>query len=143
MKTQGFVISLIGTGVAIGVGVAIGMATGTSVAGPTLGTPVDHYKCYKASGTTLKVPVSLQDQFVNTPSTVIKPLRFCNPVSKDGSPITVEDPLSHLLCYKISDEEGTPTKRVDTENQFGTDNLKVTSAFLLCVPTTKVNVTIP
>ncbi len=143
MKTQRFFVSLIGMGVAIVLGVAIGMATATSEAGPTRFTPVDHYKCYKAAGTTLKVPVSLHDQFVTTPSTVIKPLRFCNPVSKDGSDITVNDPLSHLMCYKISDEIGTPTKRVETANQFGTDTLKVTSAFLLCVPTTKVNVTFP
>ena len=109
MKIRGFTISLIGVGVAMVVGVAIGMATGTSEAGPVGVTPVDHYKCYKSAGTTLKVPVSLSDQFVTTQSTVIKPLRFCNPVDKNGSEITVQDPLAHLLCYKISDETGTPT----------------------------------
>ncbi len=65
------------------------------------------------------------------------PKLFCNPVEIDGEEIT--DPLAHLTCYQIEDEEVEREVLVINElpdNQF----LELEEAKLLCVPTEKLAV---
>ena len=137
MSFKRILLSMIGFGLAAGLAAGVTMSTTSTQAG-VLPEMMNHFKCYKAAGTTLKVPVALTDQFIQTAGTVIKPQHFCNPVDKNGEGIP--NPDFHLTCYKITVEQKTPTLFVGTQNQYPPDQLKVTSASFLCVPTMKASV---
>ncbi len=62
---------------------------------------------------------------------------FCNPVEKDGEEIL--DPLAHLTCYEIEDDEverGVLVMNELPDNQY----LELEEAELLCVPSKKLAV---
>lgn len=95
---------------------------------------LDHFKCYSAKFP--KFParnVTLVDQFGTLQTQVVKPFVFCNPVSKDGTPI--RNPRNHLECYKITPQSVRQT--VTAQNQFGQETVKTKKAIVLCLPTGK------
>lgn len=106
---------------------------------------LDHFKCYKTKPAKGAVkftppvdPVTLADAYETKTTTVIKPDTFCNPVSKNGEPIN--DPTAHLRCYKIKDVKGQakfPGDDVASANQFGPEQVRLTKAATLCVPSEK------
>jgi hypothetical protein len=98
--------------------------------------PADHFKCYKTMEPFASRQVSLEDQFVATTATVLRPSRFCNPVDKNGEdPGAPTDP-AHLNCYGIR-EPRFEKRDVVVENQFGEQALTVVRPFELCVPAIK------
>jgi hypothetical protein len=105
------------------------------VASTTTTTDPDHYKCYSTLRSSFdRRDVSLEDQFMTTTASVLRPSRFCNPANKNNEGIS--DPTAHLNCYKISEPRFQPIDVV-VENQFGQQNLTVTKADTLCVPAEK------
>jgi len=110
--------------------------TTTTVSSSTTTTVPDHYKCYKTQTADpfTRRNVTLDDQFVTTTATVIKPERMCNPVDKNGE--GVADPTAHLMCYDIK-EPRFEGEDVIVQNQFGELALTVTRPDSLCVPAEK------
>ncbi len=95
----------------------------------------DHYKCYKTAPARFdRLTRTLTDQFGRTTATVVRPVRFCNPVDKEGEGIC--DPTAHLMCYQIS-EPPTVRRDVVVENQFGEQALRILRSESLCVPAKK------
>jgi len=121
---------------------------------------LNHFKCYRAKGRTLNVPVTLEDQFEPAPVIVVDPLLFCNPVEKTVTRTTgvtivtpIADAEAHLTCYNIDIDFSrapfggfTQIKPVETVNQFNhipgaVEPLQVvTDERVLCVPSTKSRV---
>jgi len=71
---------------------------------------------------------------------VFEPFGFCNLVAKahNDQVTPIQNPKAHLVCYTISREPFTSD--AVTINQFGTENLVVREADLLCVPSSKLRV---
>jgi len=100
----------------------------------------DNYKCYtvKTVPRTPRFPattVGLEDQFRTTEARLLAPYQLCNPVDKNGEGI--ENPDAHLLCYKFVDRSRSTSVPVEVTDQFGTEQLRTSSANLLCVPALK------
>jgi hypothetical protein len=98
---------------------------------------IDHFKCYKASGTQRVPNVSVVDEFATLTLNLRKPYRLCTAVDKRGEGIL--DPDANLLCYKVAVAPGTPTffgvgSPVYVDNQFEQDAFDVTHVHELCVP---------
>jgi hypothetical protein len=100
--------------------------------------PVDHYKCYEASGLPPTVPpVTLTDQFQTRMVTVLNPFLFCNPASKNDEPIL--DPNGHLTCY-VTDPPTALVGLISVANQFDPSfQVDVGPAIGLCVPSLKLS----
>lgn len=129
-------------------------------------TILDHFKCYftrqdqpifesvrlvdqfdKAAGIVEDARVLVAVRFCNpvakkrgkvlTPI-VLEPFGLCNPVEKTrGTVVTpITNPTAHLVCYKITPTPFSP-RTLAIDNQFGTQNLVVHRADLLCVPSEK------
>jgi hypothetical protein len=108
---------------------------------------VDHFKCYKAKD--LKQPkfaattVTLADQFGvihdDDQFELKKPFLVCNPADKDSE--GVNNPNDHLTCYKVKGRDGKIDKsqrpQVEAVNQFGSVQLELKKAFVVCVPSAK------
>ncbi len=101
---------------------------------------IDHFQCYKVKD--LKNPkfdkikgVQVSDQFGSDVIEVKKPSLLCAPVDKEGSGIN--DPETHLCCYKIKGTKLDPPAEVEIEDQFGTLELKVKKPELICLPCSK------
>jgi hypothetical protein len=114
------------------------VTTATDSASCTCGN--DNYKCYtvKPVPRTPKFPgeiVGLEDQFRTTEARLLAPYQFCNPVDKNGEGI--DNPDAHLLCYKFIDGERPKSFPVEVTDQFGTEELRTSSANELCVPALK------
>lgn len=111
--------------------------------GIVLATPaVDHFKCYTAKGQALQTTVSLADQFETKDTEVSRPMMICNPVSKNGKQII--HPEIHLTCYKIKDAPNQAKfekREVLIQNQLDEQSLKVTEPEVLCLPSSKEEVT--
>lgn len=104
---------------------------------------LDHHLCYTVAGSRgFRIPtgVTLRNQF-NTagfPVRIGRPVLHCNPVVKiiPGARFGVVHPNAHLVCYKIT----APLQKipqVNVTNQFGTADLAVHQAVLLCLPSWK------
>lgn len=109
-----------------------GCAAVVALAGPALGLD-QHYKCYKAKKENTPFPptVSLVDAIGGAQvAEVKKAFLWCEPVSKNGSPVT--DPAGGAICYKIKADKQEVT--INTTNQFGNSTVVAKKAFLLCVP---------
>jgi hypothetical protein len=108
--------------------------------GPLPPLPRDHFQCYTAFGPSLGVPKVLTDQFSGPdPVTVLDPFLFCNPASKDGSPI-LGPPPEHLTCYSYT-PPGSAVGPIPFKNQFtepGVASIDVFAADALCVPSLKL-----
>jgi len=105
----------------------------------------DHYKCYSASGRSLRLGVELEDQFTEgdpQPARVFRPRLFCNPTEKrHGTVIApIQNPQNHLLCYTMQTKDLSAEARV--ANQFETEPLTFARPDLLCVPTAKIRVSV-
>lgn len=100
----------------------------------------NHYKCYDIFESTPFEPleVRLRDQFGLTRDKVLRPRLLCNPVSKNNEPIP--HPEFHLVCYEILESADTPVFKVRVRNQFGEQTLKVQRPELLCLPSSKEEV---
>ena len=100
----------------------------------------DHYRCWEASdptGGALNVPVTLIDQFQSIDTIVMEPWRLCNPADKNGEGI--QDPNSHLTCYKIQPIGQPLGFQVPVSNQFfSLANIDINEAFAVCVPSAKM-----
>ena len=106
--------------------------------------PLDHFKCY--TGTFPKTDartVMLQDQFGRARTSVRRPDRFCNPVSKDKAPIG--DPGAHLKRYLTRDagRQAPAPVEVIVQNQFGVQDLTVDRPVGLLVPSQKERLSAP
>lgn len=105
----------------------------------------NHYLCYHAEGDTPREVVQLFDEFypdgLSRRPTVGATRWLCNPTEKHSSEgiFRVVDPDLHYVCYLISPEPRG--KDVVVFNQFVPkgDELDVTRAQLLCVPTKKID----
>jgi hypothetical protein len=99
----------------------------------------DDYKCYLAKEpgrrTFQRQTVSLDDQFSSSTADVLTPYELCNPVDKNGE--GVSDPYGHLMCYKIRSYAPRERYYVTDTDQFGDEELLVSSAVELCVPAIK------
>ena len=118
---------------------------------------VPHFKCYETTGTPLNLPLRLFDQFR-------PPEPSPGPIPAGGEDVTVKGahlfctPLfakcfpeferceffelpdverDHLKCYKIVPSGPPVNQRVDVEDQFGNETLKVGTAQILCAPALK------
>lgn len=99
---------------------------------------VDHFKCYDVvkKGPTPKRQVTLVDQFEAENAMVMEPVALCTPVDKNGEGIN--DPDTHLTCYKIKQREPFAKRDVVVQNQFGDEQaLTVVRPRTLCVPSLK------
>ena len=97
------------------------------------------FKCYAAklnpSGASFRFvreSVDLEDQFGESSATLFAPFEFCNPVDKNGEGI--EDPESHLMCYKLSSRSRPRSRTVLDRDQFGDEQLLVGGSVELCAP---------
>lgn len=101
---------------------------------------LDHYKCYRAYGRPVNTVVTLRDQFhVEQGIKVGAPVLFCNPTRKidaAGNAFGVQNASDHLACYQISQQPFE--KSIVAFDQFGTQELRVRDADLLCAPTKKL-----
>src|SRR3990172_235680 len=68
--------------------------------------PLDHFKCYRGRFPAFSRRARLEDQFGRQVFDVLKPNRFCNPVSKNRQGIF--DDGAHLKRYRIAALEGAP-----------------------------------
>jgi len=93
-----------------------------------------HFKCYKLKRKRFQAQnVALTDQFGARQANVPKRLELCNPVRKNQE--TFPNKNAHLQCYKA---KGPSVGRVvAVQNQFGTQQLQVTTPRSLCVPSEK------
>jgi hypothetical protein len=104
---------------------------------------LDHFKCYETKQLGVKFDprqVILTDQFNTERVTVVRPESVCTPADKAGSGIN--DPDTHLTCYKIRDVRGDEfpkfgKARVEMVDQFGTHTLLLKKTRQLCVPSSK------
>ena len=107
---------------------------------------VDHFKCYRAKPKTpfARRDVTLADQFGLRNTVLLRPDSICNPVDKNGEGI--EDPSTHLACYRIRDVAGQGpfgSRQVTTTDQFGTESMGPLRARTVCVPSTQDGVPSP
>jgi hypothetical protein len=111
---------------------------------------IDHFWCYPTTNVPVGRPVLLQDQFDKQISPtfhenviVVRPVRFCNPVSKLVEATGVFTPItnreSHLKIYRmwVDDLDLAPTRKVKIANQFGTRTIQTLNQEVLAVPTQK------
>ena len=127
------------------------LPTGYTAPDGTVGGPyilaqsaLDHFKCYDAREKRSKhrdSVVVLSDQFGTSRARLKKAIGLCTPVDKNDE--GVSDPRAHLTCYAIRDDRKGKSRpssgrdRVEIENQFGRDRLKIRGAESLCVPSSK------
>jgi hypothetical protein len=100
----------------------------------------DSYKCYavKPVPRSPRFPgeiVGLEDQFRTTEARLLSPYEICNPADKNGEGIA--NPDGHLMCYKFLDRSRASSVPVRVTDQFGTEDLRTSSANVLCVPALK------
>src|SRR5262245_21574564 len=105
-------------------------------------TSLDHFWCYPITGRSARRSVTLSDQFQTEDVIVEKPALFCNPVEKTigGKTTKIQNAAAHLTCYNIRLPQSTTQRLVPIQNQFETDTFALTTTQLLCLPSTKTNV---
>ena len=104
---------------------------------PALPTTLDHFQCYPVkplSATKLR-RVGVRDEFGSGKQAVGRPVRLCNPASKNGS--RIRDPRDHLLCYPVDPLQASTPHDVVVANQFEGSSLAAITAKLLCLPSLK------
>jgi len=122
---------------------------------------LDHFLCYKIKETPKfpkkSIRVKLADQFIDPNNQgvsklfdVEKPTRLCAPVSKsfNGDDVQIQDPDSHLTCYKIKPAKLIPPQpkhdpvEVFLNDQFGeVERWEAKKVKELCIPSTKAILT--
>lgn len=104
---------------------------------PAIPRTLDHFQCYpvKPITTTPSHRVGVVDEFGRGKYAVGRPVRLCNPASKNG--LRVRDPRDHLLCYTVDPLQPSRARTVILANQFGGSKLAAVTAKLLCLPSLK------
>jgi hypothetical protein len=105
-----------------------------------LATPLDHFKCYRVTGSQVRVDdLQITDQFGSIEIDIKRPLHLCLAAQKNDEPIV--DPGSALLCYQVRGiPPSTAPALIYTQNQFGPDQYPFFGPRDLCVQST---VTLP
>lgn len=106
---------------------------------------LDHFKCYRAYGSSINKLVRLRDQFhVEDDVKVLYPFGFCNPAEKRHAGVVtpITNAEDHLVCYKITQKPLPGPIVVLARNQFGDETLNIRPADLLCVPSKKLKVVV-
>ncbi len=121
------------------VAAGLGVVLMTSLQAAERPRGVDHYLCYEPSAFSghAAVKVKFRDQFGAGDGIVIRPVRLCNPVDKNGEGIVNKE--AHLVCYYF-DLQNMPDARertVLTANQFGKTKMVVAKPNMICVPSRK------
>lgn len=124
---------------------------------------INHFKCYRVRtlGGFQSIPVNVADQFtdpdldlsdplgvdpVGKDLVLLRPIRMCTPVSKNGEPIiedpdaNPEDPRDHLMCYAVRPGSGARLNKrteVRSNNQFGLEDLVLKRELEFCAPASK------
>ncbi len=101
---------------------------------------LDRFKCYQAvhpSGTPkfVQVTTTLADEFSTTVVGVHGPESVCTSVDQDG--LGVRDPAASLQCYTIRrapKQAGFVSRRVVTDDEFGSEHVVALKPSTLCVP---------
>jgi hypothetical protein len=117
---------------------ALCLPTGKSLgARPVLPKTLDHFQCYPVKPITTTKPrrVGVVDEFGKGKYAVRRPVRLCNPASKNGS--RIRDARDHLLCYEVDPLQSSRPHTVLVRNQFGLSKLATVTAKLLCLPSLK------
>ncbi len=99
----------------------------------------NHFIAYKyLDGDFKPFYLELKDQFDGKPVKVkvVKPMFFCNPVSKNKEPIYNKE--YHLACYIIEGGTSSHPRSLGILNQFKKNRLYMGPAVMLCVPTGKL-----
>jgi hypothetical protein len=109
--------------------------------------PLDHFKVYPATGSSLNDEVLLVDQFVTLNTTVLDPWFFANPVTKFyNEQVTFPANWNHHLTFYDLSYEAPPEAQwnVEVDNQFGKgQKLVVSGPLYLAVPTQKYPLGMP
>ena len=105
---------------------------------------IDHYKCYSVK-TTKATPkfvpvqgVKVEARFTAPPKnvTLTAPAMLCAPVNKNSEGI--KNPSVYQMCYHVAFAKGQtkpkPASGIFLNNQFGPEQLGVTTDNALCVP---------
>jgi CARDB protein len=117
---------------------ALCLPTAKSFKPGTLRPPrLDHYQCYPVRPLTTVKPrrVGVTDEFSTGKYAVTRPVRLCNPVSKNRSRIL--NARDHLVCYLVDPLQPPKPQRVFVTNQFGQARLVAVAAKELCLPSLK------
>lgn len=118
-------------------------ATPTPLPSVTPSGPLNHFQCYELERVRLTdptpTPVTLQDPFVTATAVIQRPIRLCNPASKNGEDPTAPSDSDHLLGYKIKQINPRPARiaNVVIQNQFATVVGDLVKPDWLFVPTAK------
>jgi hypothetical protein len=104
---------------------------------PVVPRTLDHFQCYPVKPITTTQPrrVGVVDEFGKGRYAVTRPVRLCNPASKNGS--RIRNARDHLLCYLVDPLQPPRRHTVVVRNQFGGSKLVTVSAKLLCLPSLK------
>jgi hypothetical protein len=104
---------------------------------PAIPRTLDHFQCYpvKPTTTTPSHRVAVVDEFGRGKYAVTRPVRLCNPASKNGS--RIRDSRDHLLCYLVDPLQSSKARTVIVANQFGTSKVATITPKLLCLPSLK------
>jgi hypothetical protein len=89
---------------------------------PTPAPPaISHFQCYRVKLSRVRErDVNVVDQFGALTVDVLRPLRLCTPVEKNGEPVL--DAVDQLMCYQIrqTSRPRVPSLPLFIDNQFGT-----------------------
>ncbi len=99
---------------------------------------LDHYRCYDATGPSIDVGVSIQDQFQQQSAIVLDPFLFCTPADKNGE--VIQNPDDHLTIYHYTPPGASPGL-MPILNQFlpAPAFIDVNEPFALAVPSLALN----
>lgn len=102
----------------------------------------EHYQCYRIVDAPTLAPenIVVADQFGKAEIVLGRPFMLCNPSLKvhNGKKYGVLNKKVHQVCYNIvKQNDGQPTRKVRTANQFTTADMAVGGRFVFCVPSYK------
>jgi len=103
----------------------------------------NHYKAYVCQGAPVVVTVGMIDQFDTWQATVLQPLYFLTPVTKQlgGSVFPILDPNQHYVCYVIQPIDPTPFTASMTDQFIPNFTMQLQPGSMICVPTYKQTAT--
>ena len=110
---------------------------------PDLNGGTDHFACYEAIEGSANAPIaiSMTDEcgITLTDIDASTALDICNPARKRvGLVITgVDEPEAHLTFYEITQKLPANRRKIEVNNQFGPQTLRVAAPKLIAVPTVK------
>ena len=116
----------------------IAMLLCSPASGSAQTAPLDHFMCYTISAPAPNKVVLLKDQFGEAEANVLRAIYFCNPTVKIFGGVTsrIVNRNNHLKWYNITTPT-SPRRKIEVRNQFGVQQMTVTSARWLAVPTQK------